>query len=1040
MAAGRIVVAPYYPAKNRDGELVPGALIYVRVNGTTTPVVTYADEALTTSNPYPVVANGSGQFPAIWVEAGTLEAPIPFEVQILGPDGQSIGNPSNFTTFYASFDYGAAAVVMSENAAAVALDAQANIEATLAGAADVVAGAEGILAAVDGVTGVAEEASLAAAAAAEAAAEALVATEFKVDVSEVGAINGVASLDASGKVPLSQLPTIVGGYDDVNVLDLVLDFGAACDGVTDDGQAWEDAFAAMSGNIRVLNKIMWEGRSVCGRALTRANANLLIDGGEVVFNATAGGITLNQLDNKFEAQRFVGVTKDTTFTTTKSGLHTALYVNYRISPFALRPQAIIEGRFLVDDMTNGLNQAWYTAVRFKNLSTGTIDIDALNGTNAPNSLSNAALRLDGFCVGIKIRMGNTSYFKYGITGEPARIHIFELSNGTANAFSTKPGEDILGNTSGARATLQRNDIAGSVWVLDPVGTFQYGETLSCNGVNLGTLTAFSEDIFITSVAGGTPADGQTFTGATSGASLILAGYGPDEQGNLYANVTRKSTAVPVTGETFNGPGGRTFVLGKWNQKPYGSEGWYVSDTEFVGTDYAFYYDAYRPAKNGTLMTFSNIHSNSYYGGFFIRNVNEVRWGGVNTYNLSSSSSYRACRLENCDEPLINGFWIRPGVAGTGMVGLELRGTCTKPNVSQLQVRGSMYQTGILRGANVLGGVFHGNDTSECAEPLLDYGPEYPGANHAVYFGNVGIADTYRPRGFAAIPNGQTTLALRHPIAQYSINNSSPTTVLGVSGLVAGAEFDLFFTDGQTTLFCNIAGGFALNQLMDVTPPAGAVMRFRHEGPQIREIGRSFPGLEPGWITVDDNYSTPIIKSGRSHYKVSNSSPTLITNFTTANGAQRINLLATNGNTTVQHGTNIFLASGADTLIPNGQIVSLVRDGSIYREVGRSFATGGGTPGPETYFWHAFSGSSPTILANQDAYKFTGGGNLDALTGPASPTHRLKILATGSGFTARDVSVGGGNLALGTPTISVPDGQILELIFDATVWRLLGTSF
>ena len=100
MAAGRIVISEYAPARDRDDTLVAGAKLYVYENETTTLATIYTSAALTTPLANPVVANSSGQFEQIWAD-NTLT----YSVSITGPEGQSIGNPSVFDDYSPSTNF-----------------------------------------------------------------------------------------------------------------------------------------------------------------------------------------------------------------------------------------------------------------------------------------------------------------------------------------------------------------------------------------------------------------------------------------------------------------------------------------------------------------------------------------------------------------------------------------------------------------------------------------------------------------------------------------------------------------------------------------------------------------------------------------------------------------------------------------------------------------------------------------------------------------------------------------------------------------------
>ena len=96
MDAGLLAISAYTPARDRQGRLVSGARMDVFVNRTTTRAAVYADAALTTPLPNPVIANSSGQFPAVWAQGGSDESPTLYTVGYALATGGSIGNPSVF--------------------------------------------------------------------------------------------------------------------------------------------------------------------------------------------------------------------------------------------------------------------------------------------------------------------------------------------------------------------------------------------------------------------------------------------------------------------------------------------------------------------------------------------------------------------------------------------------------------------------------------------------------------------------------------------------------------------------------------------------------------------------------------------------------------------------------------------------------------------------------------------------------------------------------------------------------------------------------
>lgn len=96
MAAGLLAISAYTPARDRQGRLVPGARMDVFANRTTTRAAVYADAALTTPLTNPVVANASGQFPAVWAQGGSPGVPLLYTLAYSAANGATIGNPSVF--------------------------------------------------------------------------------------------------------------------------------------------------------------------------------------------------------------------------------------------------------------------------------------------------------------------------------------------------------------------------------------------------------------------------------------------------------------------------------------------------------------------------------------------------------------------------------------------------------------------------------------------------------------------------------------------------------------------------------------------------------------------------------------------------------------------------------------------------------------------------------------------------------------------------------------------------------------------------------
>lgn len=70
--AGRLVIPQYMPAEDGNGDPIPGAKMFVYVNLSATPALTFTTSALSVANPNPLIANSSGVFPPIWMADGSI--------------------------------------------------------------------------------------------------------------------------------------------------------------------------------------------------------------------------------------------------------------------------------------------------------------------------------------------------------------------------------------------------------------------------------------------------------------------------------------------------------------------------------------------------------------------------------------------------------------------------------------------------------------------------------------------------------------------------------------------------------------------------------------------------------------------------------------------------------------------------------------------------------------------------------------------------------------------------------------------------------
>ena len=93
MTTGVLLPAPVFVAVDGDGAPIAGALLQFYLTGTTTtPTPVYADAGLTTPLSNPVVANGAGMFPAIY-----LSPTVTYRIQLQTPTGGVIADidPAN---------------------------------------------------------------------------------------------------------------------------------------------------------------------------------------------------------------------------------------------------------------------------------------------------------------------------------------------------------------------------------------------------------------------------------------------------------------------------------------------------------------------------------------------------------------------------------------------------------------------------------------------------------------------------------------------------------------------------------------------------------------------------------------------------------------------------------------------------------------------------------------------------------------------------------------------------------------------------------
>ncbi len=89
------------------------------------------------------------------------------------------------------------------------------------------------------------------------------------------------------------------------------------------------------------------------------------------------------------------------------------------------------------------------------------------------------------------------------------------------------------------------------------------------------------------------------------------------------------------------------------------------------------------------------------------------------------------------------------------------------------------------------------------------------------------------------------------------------------------------------------------------------------------------------MSFPENSATPSVY-GRRFWRANNGSPTIINAFNSGQDGQEITILAANGNTTIAHGRTLILKGATPATLAQDQMITLVRQGKLWREKCRSF--------------------------------------------------------------------------------------------------------
>lgn len=144
MAAGRIFIPGWMPARDSDGAPIPNVSAYFYQNKTDVLATIYANEALTIPLANPVEANSSGRFPQIYADDANL-----FSVSVDAPYGPP-GQPFTFDDLSPSQAADIAAANMAQGAAEDAEAALVAIEAAIDAATEAGGGDAALAGAIAG--------------------------------------------------------------------------------------------------------------------------------------------------------------------------------------------------------------------------------------------------------------------------------------------------------------------------------------------------------------------------------------------------------------------------------------------------------------------------------------------------------------------------------------------------------------------------------------------------------------------------------------------------------------------------------------------------------------------------------------------------------------------------------------------------------------------------------------------------------------------------------------------------------------------------
>ena len=151
-------------------------------------------------------------------------------------------------------------------------------------------------------------------------------------------------------------------------------------------------------------------------------------------------------------------------------------------------------------------------------------------------------------------------------------------------------------------------------------------------------------------------------------------------------------------------------------------------------------------------------------------------------------------------------------------------------------------------------------------------------------------------------------------------------------IVMGNEFTEFNSGSVGVQVGALSGGNLISNNMTYTPGT-AVVNFGLGSLKTNYAFNNFPSTVS---VLEVNAATPSIGNDvNGQWKTANTLATTITNFLNGYESQIICILADDSNTTIQHNADVILKGAVDYVMSLGDIITLRRDATLWREVSRN---------------------------------------------------------------------------------------------------------